>query len=265
MTTPSSRTIDLRLPVPLYGLALQDPRLERHARLSLKKLIEKPFHQLDVAVAVTVDPESKAVHVTVKGADALVVSNYVKRTFGCQLAFTEVKEGQVLRGYLRDVGKVGFGVFVDCGLVAPAKDVLVPLVTLRDQLAGKKVSTRDVLQYYGLGDHFPVNLTLTAIDRRKKCLEGALTPAQSQSLKACLDDGLERVNVCGVTRQQLKRQVALAQHTVDVPEVSRLGWLEHQLICKHGTTAPGIITEIGPRLPGVDLFAVRPQNVQLLF
>ncbi|GAH92103.1 unnamed protein product, partial [marine sediment metagenome] len=43
---------------------------------------------------------------------------------GAIVEFNEVEINQTYKGVLLDVGKVGFGIFVDCAILNPKTDVL---------------------------------------------------------------------------------------------------------------------------------------------
>ncbi|MHA1734507.1 MAG: DUF2110 family protein [Promethearchaeota archaeon] len=269
-TTPGGSGDDeattLRLLPRPYGLVKKNPRLVNQAIGALAKYLTNHFQNLEVTVEVREDGrDPAALELRLLGQDRLVVAAFARRELGERVPFASVEVGGEHVGLLREVGKVGFGAFVDVGVTTPTKDALLPLTTLREQLVdGRQVPARDILQAFGLGSHVPVRVVVTKLDRRRKLLEVEFTPEQLELFATYSRDGLERVNACGVTRQYLKRQLAKAGHARDILEVVRLGWLEHQVVCKEGTSAPGILAHVGPRLPEVLLYAIRPGAVRRL-
>ncbi|GAB4310380.1 MAG: DUF2110 family protein [Promethearchaeota archaeon] len=262
----SQGRIRLKLVPRFYGAALTKAG-RKNASIALRRFVLKQFSELDVEVDVetrATESKSKAraeeeVFLVLSGTDAKVVAGHVSQAIGVQVRFDDIDVRRVLRGYLKDVGQQGFGVFVDVGAFSPNKDALLSLRTLRRQLAGdEKVPARKILEAYGLGEHLPVEVVATKVDVEAGLLEVELSEAQVEALTSWVAGSNERVNACGATRQYLKRQVAKTGHTVDVLRVERLGVLENQLVLKPGTSAPGIIAHVGRRLPGVDLYAVHP-------
>ena len=72
----------------------------------------------------------------------------------------------------------------------------------------------------------------------------------------------ERVMVTGATRQEIRKAIIKSGHLRDIIAIERIGFLEHVIICKRDTDAPGIIAEIGPKLPFAKLGAFRPTLIK---
>jgi hypothetical protein len=154
------------------------------------------------------------------------------------------------RGFLRSVSSVGFGIFVDIGFINPRKDVLIPLHTLRKQLVNNSIlSLHDITTLYGFLDYLPVEIQLTSLMKDIKNaikVEGEFSTPFLQQIKTWVNDQHEIIFSTGVPRQLVKKTIAKRGHTIDILSISRLGPLETAIICKSGTTGPGIISRIGP-------------------
>ena len=68
--------------------------------------------------------------------------------------------------------------------------------------------------------------------------------------------GTDRVTVNGATRAQIRSVLKKTGHLRDINRIEKLGTLEHSIVCKKGTDAPGIISDIGPYLKS-DLGCIR--------
>ena len=80
--------------------------------------------------------------VMIKGPEEVFLFNLLKKEIGTIHDFSEIKENMILKGNLIDVGKVGFGIFVDCGILNPKtdSDKYLLLDTLKTLWLGRFVS-----------------------------------------------------------------------------------------------------------------------------
>ena len=63
--------------------------------------------------------------ININGQDENFIFNLLQKEIGTIIEFKDVKEGQIYKGSMVDVGKVGFGIFVDCAILNPKTDVLI--------------------------------------------------------------------------------------------------------------------------------------------
>ena len=95
--------------------------------------------------------------IMISSPEEIFVFNLLKKEIGSVNEFKDIEVAKMYKGTLVDVGKFGFGIFVDCAILNPNVDVLLNLNVLRDQLcAGKKISLREIVKDYDIIDHFPV-------------------------------------------------------------------------------------------------------------
>lgn len=205
------------------------------------------------------------VEIIIEGEDEVFVSNIIQNEIGIVRDFDDLKEGETYLGKIVDVGEVGFGIFVDCGIVNPKSEVLINLHTLREQLvSNKEVSVRDIIKAYDLIDHFPLYIKLNKIDRQNHDLLGSLDEKTLNLFGKLLRENLEGIFFGGETKGQIKKALVSEGHLRDIASIERYGFLENIVILREGTEAPGIIAKIGKHLKGCDISAIRPKRIKQL-
>jgi hypothetical protein len=127
------------------------------------------------------------------------------------------------------------------------------------------VSVRDIINIYGFIDGFPIDIEITEINDKANELEGQIAPESIRFFRTLINDNLERIFVSGATKSQLKKAIVKNGHYGDVLDRVRYFFLDHMVILKEDTTAPGMIAEIGHSLPFCNLSALRPQKIRELF
>ncbi|MFW9987135.1 MAG: DUF2110 family protein [Candidatus Odinarchaeota archaeon] len=207
----------------------------------------------------------KRFEITITGPEEGFVYNLLKKEIGTINEFRDIKIGKEYRGSLVDVGKVGFGLFVDCAIVNPHADVLINLHNLREQLCqGKERSLKQIIDAYDFIDHFPVNIKITEIDTINNKLLGEIALKTLNFYKKILEENIEGVFLSGETKSQFKKIITSKGHYRDIITVKRFGFLENIVLLKEGSDAPGIISDIGNRLANCKLSAIRPKKIKQL-
>ena len=203
--------------------------------------------------------------VRVRGDDAEAFLNLLVEKYGeAPVQRSKIERWDVLPGFITGSGRVGFGVYVDVGILEPTKkDALYPLHRMRAQLAdGVGKSSREIIYENGLADYFPVDVIVTELDGDKITVELAdRTRDQLQQWKRLVFD---RVITVGVDRDYAEKIVKTANLGLDVIKIETLSLLVQCLVCKFDTDAPGVIAKIGNRLRGVGLTAFRTPAKVLL-
>ena len=195
------------------------------------------------------------------------VSNIFKKEITGEIMDAHnVPKDKALFGSLRSVGKVGFGLFVDIGIENPVKEVLIPLHQLRKQLtAGKKISTQEICKKYGFINNFPVQVEITKLEYEKggkMKFEAKFSEKYLAQLEEWASGKNEIIITTGSARQFVKRTIAKRGHSVDIVKIQRLGPLETAIICQEGTTAPGIVSHIGPFMSDCRMNMLRPSQLR---
>ena len=203
--------------------------------------------------------------VRVRGDDAEAFLNLLVEKYGeAPVQRSKIERWDVLPGFITGSGRVGFGVYVDVGILEPTKkDALYPLHRMRAQLAdGVGKSSREIIYENGLADYFPVDVIVSELDGDKITVELAdRTRDQLHQWKRLVFD---RVITVGVDRDYAEKIVKTANLGLDVIKIETLSLLVHCLVCKFDTDAPGVIAKIGNRLRGVGLTAFRTPAKALL-
>ena len=180
--------------------------------------------------------------------------------------FKDIEIGKTYKGTMTDVGKVGFGIFIDCGIFNPKIDVLIELRTLRHQLCkGNKVSLREIMKAYEFVDHFPVYFKITHIDVENNKIKGEFDDKTLDIFKKLIDENIEAIFMSGETKGQFKKALLRKGHLRDIVSILRFGFLENIVILKGDSDALGIISEIGRYLTNCKLTAIRPVKIKALF
>ena len=204
--------------------------------------------------------------ILISGSEEVFILNLLKKKIGAIHEFENVKTDDVLKGVLLDVGKVGFGIFVDCAIVNPKVDVLLNLHDLRTQLSkGKNVSLKEIINAYDFINRFPVYVKVVTIDKEKQQIQGILDQKTLNLYKKLTSENLEAVFVTGETKGQFKKALVKTGHFRDIVSIERFGFLENIVILRESTTAPGIIADIGRFLKNCKLNAIRPERIKKLY
>jgi len=208
----------------------------------------------------------KRVEITINGPEEVFVTNILKKEIGLIHQFDQIQERNVYRGTIVDIGKVGFGIFVDCAIFNPETDVLITLHTLREQLCNRKErSLREIIKTYDLIENFPLFVKITSIDHKKKQIEGKIADKTIEFFKHILNEKLDAVLLTGETKAQFKKALVKTGHYRDIVTVESFGFLENIVVLKQSTNAPGIIADIGKYLKGCKLSALRSERIRRLF
>jgi len=204
--------------------------------------------------------------VILSGPEEIFIFNMLKKKVGTIVEFDNVKIGDTYKGVMLDVGKVGFGIFVDCAILNPNVDVLLNLYDLRTQLCkGRSVPITKIINSYDFIDRFPVYVKITSVDKEKEQIQGTLGGQTLELYEKLIKENLEGVFMSGETKGQLKKALVKTGHFRDIASIIRYGFLENIVILRENTTAPGIIADIGKHLKNCKLNAIRPERIKKLF
>ncbi|MBY9011397.1 MAG: DUF2110 family protein [Candidatus Lokiarchaeota archaeon] len=204
--------------------------------------------------------------VMLSGPEEVFILNMLKKKVGTIIEFNEVETGEIYKGVMLDVGKIGFGIFIDCAILNPNVDVLLNLYDLRNQLCkGRSVPLTEIITAYDFIDRFPVYIKITSIDKEKEQIQGILDKQTLELYEKLIKENLEGVFMTGETKGQLKKALVKTGHFRDIASIIRYGFLENIVILRENTTAPGIIADIGKHLKNCKLNAIRPERIKKLF
>ncbi len=204
------------------------------------------------------DTEGGWVRVSLSGPDEGIAENLIIKTYGKLPSIREVKVGDTFKGFLTDVGKVGFGVYFKA--FREEKDALYPLFEMRNQLVrGRKLPARKIARAYGFVDGLA--LELKVLRKEEDGVYVSLSPKQAAMIRGWVNRGRDVLFIVKATPKQIKRALIRTGHKRDV-SIVRTAFLSHALVCKPGTQAKGLIPRLGPHLPGAVFSAFSPARVE---
>ena len=185
------------------------------------------------------------VKVGINGQDEVAAANFIKKVYGEVKSLSKVSIGEVLKGFAKEVGKVGYGLYLDAFI--EEKDALIPLYSMRESLASKrKLPLRKILKYFGIVENVPLEFIIRKVEGEK--IEGALSSSQVEDFTEIVRRGLDVLIVTGATREEIEQALERSGHRIDIMKIERISFLCHRLICKEDTMAMGLIPELGPLL-----------------
>jgi hypothetical protein len=206
------------------------------------------------------------IEVSIKGPEKVFIKNLLEKEIGIIHNFNDIEMNMRLKGNFVDVGKVGFGIFVDCAVLNPNVDVLITLISLREQLCkGKEKSVPEIIKAYEFINDFPVHVKITSIDEGKQNLKGVLDITTLNLFDKLLNENLDAVFIIGETKAQIKKALEKTGHLRDIVSIKKYGFLENIVILKETTEAPGIISDIGKYLKNCKISAIRPERIKRLY
>ncbi|NJE60691.1 DUF2110 family protein [Thermococcus sp. 21S7] len=197
------------------------------------------------------------IKVSLNGEDEEISANLVREEFGeVPYKLSAIKEGGTYRGRFIDLGRVGYGAYVDIGIFTPRpKDALLPLYYLKETFG--EMPVRQMIRDFGWVDNLPVEVTVSNVEFGAREVELAFSEKQLKRIKGWTSDGHDKLFIAGTVSENVEKALIKTGHGRDVKRIEELGLMETLLILKKGTQAPGIIKEIGPHLRGTLIGAIK--------
>lgn len=200
---------------------------------------------------------------TVEGDDEEFVANVLVKEYGEVPKIEDLVPQGIQSGYFIDVGRVGYGLYVNIGVTVPKRtDALIPLHRIRKQVGMQGKPLRAIAGALVLVDDLPVGIKLTEVDVKNGAIEAELSEAFLERIDTWKKDDHERLLVLGINRRMLDNILRKSGHTSDIYQIEQLGRFEYSLRCKRSTRASGILAAIGPKMRGVPMHLFIPQEVR---
>ncbi|NHI83265.1 MAG: DUF2110 family protein [Candidatus Thorarchaeota archaeon] len=201
--------------------------------------------------------------IELEGRDSEFVSNVLQKEYGTIPKLDEIQPGFHTRGYLIDVGKVGYGLYVDIGITTSRQmDALIPLHRLREQLLLPEASLRSIAKKIILVDNLPVDIEILNTDFARQRIEAEFEQTFLDRLNNWIADDHERLLVLGSTLDMVENTLVRSGHREDIYQIEKLGIFEYSLRCKRSTRAFGILAAIGPRMRGIPMHLFIPSEIE---
>lgn len=231
---------------------------------TIRSEISTMIAELDASLVNMGTDKKNRIIVNIKGEDEEFVANALAKEYGKSLLSDNLSPNAIYPGRLLDVGKVGYGLYVDIGVTdSPRMDALIPLHKMREQLNLLGPLTT-IIKAFVLVEYLPVEVKLTTIDLYSNQVEAEFDRKLMSRLKEWLQDDHERLLVFGANHGQIESSLKKSGHREDIYEIEQLGKFEFSLRCKRSTRASGILAAIGPRLRGVPMHLFIPKELEAI-
>lgn len=245
------------IPEKIYG-----PQKELALR-SIRSAVSREISELKVKMMSIDINERGWVQLVLEGEDAEAAKNFLNYNYGSIYGLNDLHHGLICKGKLIEPTKFGYGIYVDIGLHSNKKDAFIPLFVLRKQLSNNlQRPLRKIIDNFALIENFPLELKIMNVNQETHDIEAKLSEKQVSMFKKWINSSLDRIIICGSTRQQARKAVIKSGHLRDILSIERLGLLEQAVVCKYDTGAPGIISEIGKFLPQVPMKGFLPKTIK---
>jgi hypothetical protein len=142
-------------------------------------------------------------------------------------------------------------------------DASISLQNVQAELVdGKKLPLQKVAELFCLRKNFPIDVLIKRLDNERSRFVAELSERQVLLFAEWTCTNLERLIIIGVFLEEVERAVKSSGHLRDIAEIETLGLLEHAIVCKLGTYAPGLIPRIGRLLPNAAMEVFSPKAIQ---
>ncbi|MHA1616572.1 MAG: DUF2110 family protein [Candidatus Njordarchaeales archaeon] len=201
----------------------------------------------------------------IEGSNAVTIAKFLERELGKPLTWRELEEKKEYKGRVIEVNDEA--VYVDIGLVGDDyyKVKISFGIFLRKIFRVQAKVSREIFELFGIKKYFPVTVMIdfeSPLDNEKRIVRGYLGNTIARMLRAWISKRFDRIIVYGATRSQVEKAIRESKHSIDVVNIERLGFLEHVIVCKWGTSAKGLIPEIGPYIPQAYLGVFMPRMIK---
>ncbi|WXG40726.1 MAG: DUF2110 family protein [Candidatus Freyarchaeum deiterrae] len=230
---------------------------------SISSGIKKEISELQVKIKSIDITERGWIQLVLEGEDAEAAKNFLNHKYGSIYEPGDLHQGLTVRGKLVEPTKFGYGLYLDVGLNSNKKDAFIPLYILRKQLLNNvKKPLRKIIDKFALIENFPLEVKIVNVNKETRDIEAELSGNQISMFKGWISSSSDRIMICGSTRQQVRKAIIKSGHLQDILSIERLGLLENAIVCKYGSEAPGIISEIGKFLPRVPMKGFLPKSIK---
>ena len=239
-----------------------EPQLQQKGLRELEKEIRSICGDLKVQTKKIEIADGGWISIEYDGEDKEVFTEALKRRYGtAAIQFSRLELGDTYRGFVVSSGKVGYGLYIDIGILSPSKrDGLYPLHRMRAQLVdGEVQSLRQIAGRFCLYDGLPLNIRIEGLENAER-ISLALTERQESFFKDWEKYPFDRVVVIGELTGRVEAALRKVGLSKDIVGVERLSLASSILTCKLGTEAPGVISKLGPSITAAKLYPFIPRT-----
>lgn len=248
--------------VPIYV------SLTRNLEQSLKGYIRAFLGNLNISSITIMESSKRFVKIKLIGEDSWVGKKFLEQELGTIITWEDIRERMVFRGFIKKITDKSF--IIDIG-ISSNNEIFYGSLDFNSfirSIVKKKVNAnKEIIKLFGIKQYFPLFVTVKKhepINEKMRLLPVELAEKSIKLFRFWIRSRLDRLIVYGSTRTQLENAIKKSGHLRDIVSVERLGFLEHALVCKWGTSARGLIPEIGPLLPNVTLAVFYPRLIKKL-
>ena len=212
-------------------------------------------------VTTEISPNSREwLQLTTSGADQTVAIRYLQEELGvCPTSWTQIEKFATFKGYISSITKTK--ILIDIGLPSNL-DLVISLQHLQEELVeGRKMALKKIAELFGLCKNLPLTLKVTSIQEESQGIQGMLPKKQLKQYRSWIQTLLDRLIVLGASLHEVKRAVRGTGSKRDVINIESSSFLEHNLVCKLGTEAAGLIPKIGRKLPNTKLATFNSKSI----
>lgn len=244
--------------IPIYR------NLDERFMNSLKWFLKARVENLDAAIEVKKWSEW-VLKLDLQGSDAETAALFMKNQFGTERSMENLLKEKEYMGNVARIQEEN--IVVDIGIRTPEFYLYIPFESFfKDVLALERNVSSTHFRDFGIRKYFPLSLTLENLVpvAREDYLRGKIGNESLSMFKEWLNLPYNRVLVYGETRGQIKEAISKSGHGQDILNIERLGFLECSIVCKEGTSARGLIPEIGPYLKTAELTSFQVTSLNTL-
>ena len=254
-----SQQVSVKLLLPIYV------KVNASILHSLRWFIKALLTGFDINEISVIQTTKRFTDIQLTGNDAPVAKNFLIKVVGGAKRWEDIKFGEEIMGRIVGIDKES--IYVDIGLLEPDyfKVKVNLLEIIRKIYRVNKLPNEDLINQMGFRKYLPFSVKIfedSEMDREKRIIHGKMGSFTFKFLKKLLLTRLDKLIVYGATRSAIEKALELSNHKRDVVNIERIGFLEHVIICKWGTSSIGLIPEIGNFLPDAKFVAIRPRYLK---
>jgi len=229
---------------------------------SLRWFLKSILVNIDIDEISVIQTSRRFTDIQLIGKDAQMAANFLRRIFGGPKKWEDIIFNEEIPGRVIEIDERNL--YVDIGLVEP--DYLKVKISFTDIIKKvfrtSKTINKELFMQIGVRRYLPFYVVISddsKINKEKRTIDGRIGKLAVKMLKKWFYTRFDKLVVYGATRSSIEKALEISGHKRDVLNIERVGFLEHVIVCKWGTSSVGLIPEIGEYLPSAKFVAIRPR------